>query len=386
MMLLAVLLVAGVSSAKWVSIFSCSADLENAWKKRFMLYGPKFHGAMSDMTGARICSGEDCVTAKPGSGMMDQFKKSFTSRVRTNNMQPEGMTSCDMDCVSDLWEGPESMLQKMTWSDCTPTHDLLWESCGDGGMIVSNLNLDDCAMTQGEGCSDGECDVIDFQVEVPTCSTSEWETLYHCNSDYGGESPFSTQEIWNILGEAVAVRICTDGDDTDCVTSTDNNDAIADVRNGIWRGDMFMQPKGVSECDEDCVKSMWTGSDKRLRQMEYECDPHPSGPFNAYMRPIKQNGLYVACGTDGLRLTIEEGDCTWEKGTEGALEVQLEIPTCTFFERDASARATTAAPATSAHFTAGMLVVALVASLAAAVLYRYCRKIATVETDEEILA
>jgi hypothetical protein len=132
---------------------------------------------------------------------------------------------------------------------------------------------------------------------------------------------FSALVIEAMAAAATQIKICTQGNQTDCVTSEPGSFPIQMLREG-WT---FSHNKGAS-CNASCIKDTWKGP--RVNHLASYCgdqDTQKSGALNKSL----DHTAYFACGSPGgLHLQVKDGGwCgwTWNSGhPNDSLEVFID--------------------------------------------------------------
>merc|ERR1719247_3098905 len=143
--------------------------------------------------------------------------------------------------------------------------------------------------------------------------TTGWTRIFRCQESGISSTNllFSVDEIKMMADASSRVKICTRGNESDCVVSTAGSFPIQTLREG--KG--ISQNEGEVSCDASCVDATWTGP--RAAHMWSNCDAASTFSINssANSRWAYANSLYWACGNaEGLHLSAMAGSgsiCKW---------------------------------------------------------------------------
>jgi len=157
---------------------------------------------------------------------------------------------------------------------------------------------------------------------TPPPSQKTWTRIIHCAGEASvNRMDFSALVIEAMAAAATQIKICTQGNQTDCVTSEPGSFPIQMLREG-WT---FSHNKGAS-CNASCIKDTWKGP--RVNHLASYCgdqDTQKSGALNKSL----DHTAYFACGSPGgLHLQVKDGGwCgwTWNSGhPNDSLEVFID--------------------------------------------------------------
>merc|ERR1719331_1679810 len=93
------------------------------------------------------------------------------------NLQKGGQSKCDRNCINQQWTGPDSLLNRLTWS-CNPQFgNSFFHACGNHGGLHMWRSKSHCEWDWQQSSS------LVVQVDYIAPPPTEWKTIFNCDGD-----------------------------------------------------------------------------------------------------------------------------------------------------------------------------------------------------------
>lgn len=278
---------------EWVTLFGCQGPRPGNSNR---VVDKEWSETARYATKLRICnagSEEDCVTTTDENVALKNLRSGIM------NLQDATLEKCDRECINQNWTGPDELLRRLVWGGGVPHGKKnFYHAYGNGVGLHMSINQGGCEWNYMKSIDSLVVQV--YYVPPPPA----WRTIFGCTGprpkDLPGEENRIKDKNWRELAESsTQLRICTAGSEEMCVTATEKNIALENLR----EGNMYLQDATVEKCDRKCADELWTGPEELMIRMVWgTCLPEPEINF------------YHACGNgQGLHFANNEGygGCEW---------------------------------------------------------------------------